>query len=162
MNTKKEYKTKEGLISAISIGLVLILIGIIFVSSLPNNLLDRLITFFESLVFRNVPGSPISLLAPSNPAAHSILYNSVFQFCIGIGILQIVILSLRFVIQSKIEKIAGTVGDSIFWFGNSFLVITYLNNATTISKWFEFWAALFIILGLSLIAKALVLLTKGK
>jgi hypothetical protein len=54
------------------------------------------------------------------------------------------------------------MGNLVKWFGGAYLVTTYLNNTTTISRWFMFWAGILIILGLSLIVRALVLLAKRR
>jgi hypothetical protein len=91
-----------------------------------------------------------------------VLYGAAFQFCIGLGILQVILLALRLMMHSPIGKTAETVGHLVYWFGTSYLITTYLNNTTTISKWFMFWAGILIILGLSLIARAFVLLVKRR
>jgi hypothetical protein len=111
---------------------------------------------------RSVPGIGISLPAPANPAAHAVLYTAAFQFCIGLGILQVILLALRLMMYSPISKTAETIGNLVKWFGGAYLITTYLNNTTTISRWFMFWAGILIILGLSLIVRALVLLTKRR
>jgi hypothetical protein len=64
--------------------------------------------------------------------------------------------------NSPISKTAETIGNLVYWFGSAYLVTTYLNNTTTTSKWFVFWAGILIILGLSFIARAFVLLAKRK
>ena len=104
----------------------------------------------------------ITLLAPASPASHAVLYGAVFQFCIGLGILQIVFLMLRLMMNSPIGKTAETMGNLVYWFGAAYLVTTYLNDTTTLSRWFVFWAGILIILGLSLIARAFVLFSKRK
>jgi hypothetical protein len=156
------YKAKERIYSAISVGIVFILIGIVYINSLPQNLLDKLIAFFNSFTFAQIPSTGIFVPAPINPAAHVVLYNAVFQFCIGLGILQIIMLTLRLMWKSPIGKTAETMGHLVFWFGTSYLVATYLNSTTNMSKWFVFWAGILMILGLSLIARAFVLLARRK
>jgi hypothetical protein len=88
------------------------------------------------------------------------LYGAIFQFCIGIGILQIIMLVLRYMWQSPIGRVAENMGNLVFWFGTAYLVTAYLNSTTDISSWFVFWAGLLMILGLSFIARAFVLLGK--
>ena len=138
------------------------MIGIVYVASLPSNLLDSIINFFGSFTLAQVPSTGIYLPAPMSPAVHAVLYGAIFQFCVGIGILQIVMLALRFTSQSPIGKTAETMGNLVYWFGTAYLVATYLNSTTTISKWFVFWAGILIILGLSFIARSFVLLAKKK
>jgi hypothetical protein len=152
----------ESLISAISAGVVFILIGVVFVLALPSSLWDSIVTFVSSFTLRSVPGMGISLPAPANTAVHAVLYTAAFQFCIGLGILQVVLLAIRIAMGSPIRKTAETVGNLVKWFGGAYLITTYLNNTTTISRWFMFWAGILIILGLSLIARAVVLLAKRR
>jgi hypothetical protein len=156
------YKARERLFSAISAGAVLILLGIIYVINLPSSLWDAIIEFFSNFTSAQIPGTGIYLPAPISPASHAVLYGAVFQFCIGLGILQIIFLALRLMLNSPIGKTAETVGNLVYWFGAAYLVTTYLNSTATISKWFVFWAGILIILGLSFIARAFVLLAKRK
>jgi hypothetical protein len=148
----------EGLYSAISVGAVFVLIGIVFVLAQPSNLWDRIVAFFSNFTLRTVTGTGIFLPAPISPSSHTVVYAALFQFCVGLGILQVLLVSLRLMMNSPIKKTAETIGHLVFWFGTSYLVITYLNNTTTIDKWWVFWAGLLMILGLSLIARAFVLL----
>jgi hypothetical protein len=138
------------------------LIGVVFVLALPSSLWDSIVTFVSSFTLRSVPGMGISLPAPANTAVHAVLYTAAFQFCIGLGILQVVLLAIRIAMGSPIRKTAETVGNLVKWFGGAYLITTYLNNTTTISRWFMFWAGILIILGLSLIARAVVLLAKRR
>jgi hypothetical protein len=156
------YKARERLFSAISAGAALILLGIIYVINLSSSLWDAIIEFFSNLTSAQVPSTGIYLPAPVSPASHAVLYGAVFQFCIGLGILQIIFLALRLMLNSPIGKTAETMGNLVYWFGAAYLVATYLNSTTTISKWFVFWAGILIILGLSFIARAFVLLAKRK
>jgi hypothetical protein len=155
-------KARERLYSVISAGTLLVLIGIIYVINLPANLWNALVDFFSSFTFAQVPSTGIYLPAPINPQSHTVLYGALFQFCIGIGILQIVMLVLRFTWSSSIGKTAETMGNLFYWFGSAYLVATYLNSTTTISTWFVFWAGVLIILGLSFVARSFVLLAKKK
>jgi hypothetical protein len=154
------YKAGEGIFSAISVGAVFILIGLVYVATLPASLWEKVIAFFGSFKVLQVPGIGIYLPAPAVPAAHTMLYNAVFQFCLGLGILQVILLALRFAWHSPIGKTAETVGHLVFWFGASYLIITLLNDATTLETWFIFWAAIPVVLGVSLIARALVLFAR--
>jgi len=156
----RQPRAGEGIISAVSVGSFFILIGIIYVATLPTSLWDKIIAFFDSFSTFNVAGTTIYLPAPAVPAVHTVLYSAAFQFCLGIGILQIVVLTLRLILHSPINKTAETVGNLVFWFGTSYLVITFLNSSTTVTTWFAFWAAMLVALGVSLIARASVLFAK--
>lgn len=141
-------------------GAAFILIGMVFVFAQPNSLWDSMVKFFSSFTLRSVPGTGIYLPAPANTAVHAVLYTAAFQFCIGLGILQILLLLLRLAIRSPIGKTAETVGNLVYWFGAAYLITVYLSDAPSITQWFMFWAAILIMLGLSFIARAFVLLTK--
>jgi len=142
------------------VGAVFILIGVIYVATLPASLWDEVVAFFGSFSSVQVPGTGIYLPAPAVPAAHAVLYGAVFQFCLGLGILQVILLALRLAWHSPIGKTAETVGHLVFWLGASYLVFTLLNDATTLETWFVFWAAILVVLGVSLIIRALVLFAR--
>jgi hypothetical protein len=154
------YKAQERVYSAISAGAFFILLGIVYVINLPYNLWNEVVYFFNNFTLAQVPSTGLYLPAPISPSTHWVLYGAVFQFCIGLGILQIIMLVLRFTSQSPIGKTAETMGNLVYWFGSAYLVATYLNSTTTMSKWFVYWAGILIILGLSFIARAFVLLAK--
>jgi hypothetical protein len=52
------------------------------------------------------------------------------------------------------------MGNLVFWFGASYLTETYLNSSTTQEMWFLFWAAVIVLFGVSLIARAIVLFAR--
>jgi hypothetical protein len=156
------YKAPERLFSALSAGSFFILLGIVYVINLPSNLWEEVVDFFRNLASTNVPGMGIALPAPISPASHTVLYGAVFQFCLGLAILQVAFLALRLMMQSPIGKTAETLGNLVYWFGAAYLVTTYLNNTTTPRIWFVYWAGILIILGLSLVARAFVLFAKRK
>ena len=158
----RTYKVGESLISVISVGTVFILIGVVFVLAQPSNLWDSIVSFFSSLTMRSVPNMGISMLAPANPAIHTVLYTAAFQFSIGIGILQVILLAVRLALHSSMGKTAETMGNLVYWFGAAYLITVYLGDFPNITEWFMFWAGILIMLGLSLIARAFVLLTKRR
>ena len=155
---KGSHKAQEGLLSAIAVGFVFILIGIVYITT--SGLWDSVVAFFSNLETTVVPGTEIYLPMPTNPNAHAVFYGALFHLCLGVGILQIIILALRFVLGSSINNTAETVGNLVFWFGAAYLVNTYLNQTTNVSAWFIFWTWMLIITGLSLIVRALVLLAR--
>jgi hypothetical protein len=146
----------------LSAGAFFIMLGLVFFINLPNNLWNAIFNFIGGFTSAQVPGTGIYLPAPISPASHTVVYGAVFQFCIGLGILQIIFLTLRLMMNSKINKTAETVGNLVYWFGLAYLVTTYLNSTTTTSAWFVFWAGVLIILGLSFVARAFVLFAKRK
>jgi hypothetical protein len=148
----------EGLLSAVGVGFVFILIGIIYIST--PGIWGSIVDFFNNMTTTAVPNTSIYLPVPIHPNAHAVLYDALFRFSIGVGILQIIILGLRLGLRSTISRTAETVGNLVFWFGVAYLVNTYLNGTTTTNIWFTFWAGILVVLGLSLIARALVLLAR--
>lgn len=157
---RRGQKTKENLFSFVSFGAAIVIIGVVFVLAQPNNLWDSILAFFNNLTFRSLPYNIISLPAPANPAAHTVLYTAAFQFSIGIGALQVILLALRLILGSSIDKTAETLGNSVYWFGAAYIVTVFLSGNPNITQYFMFWAGIFVMAGLSLVARGLVLLTK--
>jgi hypothetical protein len=155
---KLERGYVEALISALSVGSVLILIGVVFV--INQNLWGNIVDFFKNISTIRVTETSIFLPAPTVPSAPAGLYTAVEQFDLGVGILQVVILAARFFVQSRIRRIAETIGNLVFWFGASYLTETYLNFSTTQEMWFLFWAAIIVLFGVSLIVRAIVLFAR--
>ena len=149
-------KKKESLVTALYVGSIFIILALIFV--LNAGVWDRLVSFFSSLTLAQVPGTGISLPTPVNPASHIQLYNAAFQFSIGVGILEIVILAVRILLHSPLARKAETIENLVFWLGTSYLIIAYLVNMTLQSEWFVFWAGIILIAGLSLLTRAFILL----
>ncbi len=87
-------KKKESLVTAVYLGAIFIILALVFV--LNTGIWVHITNFFNSLTLAPLPGTSISLPAPAAPAAHTTLYAVAFQFTIGIGILEIVILVLEF------------------------------------------------------------------
>ena len=156
----RSFKTGENIIGVISVGAVLILIGTIYVATLPTSLWDKTVTFFSSFNSVPVQNTTIYLPVPAEPGIHTVVYNAAFQFCIGIAILQVILLLLRLLWRSPIDKTSETIGNLVYWFGASYLVPTFLNSTTTETTWFAFWAAIILVIGLSMIARAIVLFAK--
>jgi len=155
---KRPYQYHEGILSAVSVGAVFILIGLIFVAT--PGLWEKIVSFFNDFTTTQVPGMGISLPAPAVPAAHAQLYVAVSQFSVGLVILEILLVAMRLIARSPTRRLAQEVGNLVFWLGVVYLINTFLNDATTLSIWFGFWAGVLVVLGLSLIARALVLLAK--
>ncbi len=85
------------------------------------------------------------------------LYSAVTQFSLIWGLFQIVILALRIVVDSPFSKKAETASNLVFWLGASYLISTLLNETTTVETWFVFWAEVIMLIGVSLIVRAIIL-----
>jgi hypothetical protein len=136
--------------------------GLIYISFMPDNLWLSFINFISSLTLAQIPGTGIYLPAPLNPALFTDLYMALFEFCLALGAFEVTILGLRFFFYSPLKRKAETIENVVFWFGLSYLVIAYLNGSSTINMWFVFWTGVLIIFGLSLIARAFVLLANRR
>ena len=164
-----KYAQGEKLIYAISAGVVLILVGLVFNFAQPNNLWDKIIAFFNSFTLAEVPGTKflnsdagLFLPSPIAPSAHAVLYAAVFQFCVGLGLFQTLLLLARLKIKSSTKKISETLGNLIYWNGTSYLVARFLNTMTSINGWWVFWAGILLILGLSFVARGFLLFVMKK
>jgi len=144
---------REGLISAISAGFFFVLVGAIFLTT--PNLFDKIIDFFHDFRLVIVPGfENVRLPAPALPRTHLVVYKAVEQFSLVWGLFQIVILALRFVARSLWSKKAEAVSNIVFWFGANFLVRMLLIETT---RWFVFWSGIIMLIGVSLVVRAIVL-----
>jgi hypothetical protein len=152
-------KKKESLITALWVGTVFIILAAVYYGNASANLWDGLVNFFTSLTLAPLPTTGISLPAPSDPTAYLNLYNAAFQFCLGIGILEMGILGLRVGMHSPLSRKAETIENIVFWLGTSFLVVAYLEKMTLVTEWFVFWAGVIFIFGLALLTRAIVILT---
>jgi len=165
INSRKGYalteSRKENLLSAIYVGSIFITLAVIYIVNLPSiNLWDKIVDFFMSLTLAPIPGTGVSLPAPSNPAGHIELYSAGFQFAIAIGMIEIIVLVLRVVLNSPVSRKAETIENIVFWLGASYLIGTYLVNMTITAEWFVFWAGIILIFGVALVSRAFVLLAK--
>jgi hypothetical protein len=151
---------QEGLFSALSAGFFLVLVGILF--AITPNLFNNIVNFFRDINLVPVPNTGISLPAPLSPASHAAWYFAEMQFSFVFGLFQILVFALRFIFHSPLDRKAETAQNMVFWLGASYLIRTYLNENTTTTLWFVFWAALIVLIGFSLLARALVLAFKKK
>jgi hypothetical protein len=143
----------ESIITAISVGFFFLLVGIIFV--ITPNLLDKILDFFTGFELVDIKNSNWALPAPANPSSHLLVYEAAAQFSFALGAFQIVILALRFFVTSSWGKRSETVGNLVFWLGAGFLIQTFLLE--TPSYWFIFCSTIIMLLGVSLIARAIVM-----
>ncbi|MGZ4850847.1 MAG: hypothetical protein ACXV2C_05655 [Candidatus Bathyarchaeia archaeon] len=151
----------ELLISAVSIGLFFILIGIIFV--INQNLWSKIKDFGNDFTITRIANTTVQLPEPASPAAHTGVYSAVFQFALGIAILEILILTMHLVNGSRIRRTTQSVGSLVFWFGAAYLLNNLANMKSTLAHsqqltmWYQFWAAIIILIGVSIIARSAVL-----
>jgi hypothetical protein len=154
-------KSKETFIGLLSAGCFLFLFGMFFI--IKPNLFDNVVNFFKNFDIVQVPNvfSGISLPAPKNPAMHATVYSAVSQFCFAWGIFLIGLFIVRIFANSPLNKKTQTASDIVFWFVSGYLISEFLNNTTTRVMWFAFWAAILMLIGLTLIIRGIILAVFG-
>jgi len=152
----------EGLFTAISAGFFFVLVGAFFLTT--PNLYERIADFFGDFDLVRVPNlRNLWLPAPVHPLSHLDVYVAVERFSFVWGFFQIVILALRFIAHSPLGKKAETVSNLVFWFGAGFLIRPFLIEATRLlllsetTRWFAFWSGIIMLLGVSLVVRAIIL-----
>jgi hypothetical protein len=141
------------LFSAISVGFFLVLTGIFFVT-VPN-LYDEIVAFFTDLSDHLVQVPNLSnVYLPAPQDSHAVIYTTVTQFCLIWGVFLLVLLAARFLADSPTRRKADNLGDAFFWLGAAYLSKIWLVNSV---KWFEFWAVIIVLIGVSLIVRAIFL-----
>ena len=151
-------KRKESLITYVYVGSIFIVLALIFV--INSGVWGSLVNFFSSLILAPVPGTGISLPAPLNPAAYTHLYAAAFEFSLGIGVLEVVVLVVRILLSSPIARKAETIEKLVFWLATSYLILAYLSKITLQTEWFIFWAGIILIAGISLLSRAFILIVR--
>ena len=144
------YGHRDGMLSAVAAGFFLILAGTLFVSNpdLPN----KLINFFNNFELQQISNSNVYLPAPKDPGTFLLVYRTVEQFCLIWAVFLVAMLGARFILGSSARRKADGLGDVVFWFGAAYLVQTWLLNVT---KWFEFWALIIVLIGASMVVRGL-------
>jgi hypothetical protein len=149
INTGNPSKPQEGLFTAISIGFFLLLVGAIFIS-IPN-LFGEILDFFGDFSVVPIHNTEIVFLGPENPDMHMTVYEAAGQFSIALAVFYVVMLVLRFVFPSSRGKRTETVGNIVYWAGAAYLTKLLLIESP---QWFPFWSAIIIVVGISLITRA--------
>lgn len=133
----------------ISFGAFLIIIAIIYLRT--PNLVQEVKAFVSDFqlveLFQN-----FWWYAPSGN--HPVLYAAAEQFCYAFGLVHIVILGLKFARRSPTHGKADTFSSIVFWLGAGY-IIGLLSQGVFL--WLSFIAGLIILIGISIVARALVL-----
>ena len=145
----------EGLFGALTAGFFFLLIGTLFIT-VPD-LLGKTIGLFQNFNAVRVPHTTVYLPAPVTPSQYTAVYTAVFQFSLVWAFFEIAMLILRAFAGSRYRRITRGFGNVVFWFGTAFLTNRYLNSMTTQGRWFVFWALLIVLIGLSLVVRAIAL-----
>ena len=151
-------KYREGIFSAIAAGFFFLLIGVIFV--ITPNLFQRTVDFFNDFGLERIPNTAIYFVAPARPLLHQTVYRAAEQFSYAIGFFQIIILALRLFAGSPWNKKAETTSNIVFGIGTGYLIRILLIEPTiwtAMTTWFVFWSAIIMLLGVSLVVRAIIL-----
>jgi hypothetical protein len=149
----------EGLISALAIGGFFIILGFVF--ALTPGISQKTNSFFSDLTTVAYPlgsSSTLNLPAPGHPSEHIAFYTAVMNFILGWESTDYYLI-YQVIRKSPIRQLAETVGNLVFWLGAAITANVFLLIGT-LSGWFQFWSALIVLIGLSLIARFFVYLAK--
>ena len=153
-------KHREAVISGISAGFFFIVVGALF--AIMPTLLDRIIAFLGDWDLVTIPNLGIPWLAPVHPFNYSVVYLAAERFSFIWGVFQIVLLVLRLVLRSTVEKVSETVSNMIYWFGSGVFIRMFLlefvrfPTVTGLTRWFVFWAAIIMLFGVTLIIRGII------
>jgi hypothetical protein len=160
-NAARERFLHEGLINALAVGGFFIILGFVF--AFTPGIAEQTGNFFSDLTTKSYQinsASTINLFVPGHPADHQGFYTALMNFLLGVGILQIFILALRLVVHPRVRRLAQSVSDLIFWLGAAIVANVFL-LAGTLNGWYQFWALILVLVGLSMIARGFVYLASG-
>jgi len=133
----------------ISFGAFLIIIAVIYLRT--PGLLSEIKAFVSDFhlveVYQN-----FQWFVPSTN--HPVLYAAAEQFCYAFGLVQILILGLEFAGRSSVHRKAETFSSMVFWLGAGY-ILSLLSQGALL--WLSFIAGLIILIGISIVARALVL-----
>jgi len=142
---KREGRDWFGLIE---FGFFLILIGSILL--VTPNVLARAENFFKDFETKEIYPN---VFLPTPRGEHPEAYRTIMYFCLGFGLFEIVILILRFVMKSPIDKKAGTFSGIIFWLGATLFANALVTGGT--ANWFLFIGGLIVSIGLAIVVRSL-------
>lgn len=137
----------EQLLSWLSFGVFLIIIGVLFL--LNPNLIDEVRVFFEDFKLEQVSGS---FYFPAPQSHHPTLYNSIALFCFTFGTYQIFLLILRIALEATSTKKVETFTSILFWLATGFAMLM-LKNGTI--EWMTFIAWLIILAAIIIIIRSI-------
>ena len=125
-----------------------------------SGLFEGVIDFFKDFDTIRVLSTDVYLPAPRTLTSHMVVYETARLFCLYWGVFLVALLIARFVLHSSWRKKAENLSDIVFWLGAMYLIQTMLLDvsvALSYTDWFAFWAAIIMLLGVSLIVRAIVL-----
>ena len=148
---------REGLLSAVSVGFFFILAGAIFITNpnLPGNVVE----FFQPQNFEvvRVPSTQVYLPAPKLPnETYVTIYPAVGLFSLLWAFFEIAMLIIRVFAGSPLRKKVDGTSNVAFWLGAYYLIGLFLDETVTQPRWFAFWAAIVVLIGVTLLVRAVI------
>ena len=119
-----------------------------------SNLFGKIIDFLKDITIVDVPNTEISFIGIESPLLHLTVYEVAIQISLALVLFQVIILGLRFIFHSSWIKKSETVGNMVYWGGTAYLIQFFLIEST---QWFVFWSTILIVVGISLISRAIVM-----
>lgn len=110
----RKVREENDWIGLFSLGFFFIILGTLWM--ITPNLTEEVINFFKDLRLVHLT-EHIILPAPAH--SHPVVYMVAFQFCLLFGLFQIIILILRFIFRSSLNKKAETLSGIGFWLSMS-------------------------------------------
>jgi hypothetical protein len=145
------------MLSAVSAGFFLVLIGMLF-ATIPN-LFDKTVAFFRDFNVIQVPHlEGVFLPGPQNPRTIDALavYSAIERFSLVWAVFLTALLGARFFLNSPRRSKAENLGNVAFWFGTAYVAQNLLIDVDS-TNWFGFWAAIIVLIGVSLTVRAIFL-----
>jgi len=143
-------------LSAISVGFFFILAGTIFIAT--PNLPEKAIDFFQNFEVVRVPSTQVYLPAPKLPnETYVTVYQAVGLFSLLWAFFEIAMLIIRVFADSPLRKKVDGTSNVAFWLGAYYLIGLFLDETVTTKGWFAFWAAIIVLMGVTLIIRAAIL-----
>jgi len=142
-------------LSAISVGFFFILAGTIFIAT--PNLPEKAIDFFQNFGVVRVANTQVYLPAPEIPnATYVTMYQAVGLFSLLWGFFEIAMLIVRIFAGSPLRRKVDGASNAAFWFGAYYLIRVFLDETVTQPRWFAFWAAIVVLIGVTLLVRAVI------
>jgi hypothetical protein len=145
------------MLSAVSAGFFLVLIGMLFIT-IPN-LFDKIVAFFRDFNLIQVPHlEGVLLPGPQNLRTVDALavYSAIERFSLVWAVFLTALLGARFLLNSPRRSKAENLGNVAFWFGTAYVAQNLLIDVDS-TDWFGFWAAIIVLIGVSLTVRAIFL-----
>ena len=141
--------------SAISVGFFFILAGTIFIAT--PNLPEKAIDFFQNFEVVRVANTQVYLPAPEIPnATYVTMYQAVGLFSLLWAFFEIAMLIVRISAGSPLRRKVDGASNVAFWLGAYYLIGVFLDETVTTTRWFAFWAAIVVLIGVTLLVRAVI------